>query len=365
MGALLVAYRNRIGGAFDSQHAVVHRKIDPVLGRKPCEDTPTGVYRPEVHGTEGDEQRRRAASFGRQRGRFILGRRFGQRVDMRAVRPQHDQMHDEVARGAPSQIEGVHVGAPVHVGVERRTRIQVARIVLPLVRLASRRTEDLDAHVSGIAHHQPTVRKKRDGLGAAELARPLALPAQRLDVYPCRVENADVLGLPVEHVNVPVIVDGDRPDASEEILLGSVQLTDRDLWNQAGFGAPDASRQSPDHGRIADGFDDGFRSGAGRIRVGAAGREGACGRRSGQPQEIGSHGPVLPQHVKQRLHNDNYACHSHALHFPEQHAHPLLEDDIARYPGRIQPIEVGLQPGRHHPPRLHQLRDRLVVAVAL
>ena len=111
-------------------------------------------------------------------------------------------------------------------------------------------------------------------------------------MIPLSVEDTDMLGLVVEHVDVAVIVHGEREDPAKEILLGAIEFTDRDFGDQGRFPLPDASRQGADDGGVADGLDDDLSSGCSRARVGSTGRQDTC--RCGQQRELtGSHGSLL------------------------------------------------------------------------
>ena len=204
-------------------------------------------------------------------------------VDLRAVRSEHDDVHGEV--GA-RQVGSVEIRAAASVGVQRRQRMQAANVVPPSFRLRGAGNEDLQGRVSGIAHHQPAVRQQRDGLGAAEFARASSPPAQRLHVPPGRVEDAHLLGLVVEHVDVVVIVDRDRTDPAEEKLIRPVEFSDRDLRHQGRLPLPDAARKGPHHGRVADRLDDDVLPRSGRGACGSRRPQGRM-QRSRSAQEVG------------------------------------------------------------------------------
>ena len=296
-GALVVMNRGRIGRALDSEHAVVAGQVDTVFGWQTGQEMAGGVDGPLKDRAEGYGGRRgRSSPLGRDRGRQHGGleraRRFGERVEIRSVRTQNDDVPVEHVR---AQIAGEYKRAALRVGVEGRVRTGVARLISPLLRLSDPGSEYLDALVAGIAHRQPAVRKKGDGLGAAELARSFTPSAQCLHVCTLRVEDADVMSLRVEHVDAPVIVYRDRPDVAEEVLLRAVEFADRDLRDQGGFGRPYASRHGADHGRVADGFNDDIRSRGGRAGVSFTGRKRECARYGAQQQKIASHRqPSLP-----------------------------------------------------------------------
>ena len=109
--------RYRIAGALDSEHAIVPAEFDTVLGRQTGQEMTAEVDGPQEFGAEGhDPAQQHALSLGAQRRGIVVARGFGERVDGRSVRPEHDDLHDEAF---PGQVARAQERAPGRVSDQR------------------------------------------------------------------------------------------------------------------------------------------------------------------------------------------------------------------------------------------------------
>ena len=280
---LRVRHPDRRHIALDSEDAIVAGEIEAVFRGETGQKTPAGVNRPEEVGGEGDGfgcPDHDATVRGAPRNLFgsqVAGRWHRQRVQVRPVGIQDDDAPRLPARiGGPDGMGQKR--AATLVGVERFPRhVVVARLVCPPPALAGPGNEHVHDAPAQFPHQQPPVRENGESVGALELPRPLSRPPQRLDMRSRGVVHADVLCLGVEHVHISVAVHRERRDASEDVFLRPVQIPDRHLGHQCGFGSPHAPRQGSHDRRVADGLHHLFVRCPGTpvegARLGAAGEE--------------------------------------------------------------------------------------------
>ena len=234
-----------------------------------------GHRRAEWHDPVGAGTDGSLKSPGFEDGGRELGGGSGERPQLLSLRSQHDDVLSSI--GGVGRVRRNQVGPALGVRPERSARAVVRRLVAPFRRLSRLGPEDLHTGIRRIAHHHPPVGQKRDRLRACEFSRSMTSAGQRRHVRPLGVEHAKLLRLSIQHMNVTVVVHGQRCDAPESVLLRPIHTpSDGEIGHELGDAVPRAARECSDLDRVPYGVGDDVRAGiraAIRIASGCAERQ--------------------------------------------------------------------------------------------